>query len=134
MKNALEPNAKTRQKISQRTRDKHLVSMRSNSSAAEQEEYKPQITETAIVHHLVSQYTSLVTLDVTPTRPVERQSKDRKIAKWLPKDTANKSPQLSSTPEPVEKGNSVIVGNRDTQFYSLKKLQKVNVIEVKTQH
>jgi Ca-activated chloride channel family protein len=58
--------------------------MRSNSSAAEQKEYKPQITETAIVHHLVSQHTSLVTLDVTPTRPVEKQSKVRKLAISLP--------------------------------------------------
>jgi|TARA_B110000967_G_C18304423_1_gene279954 Ca-activated chloride channel family protein len=41
--------------------------MRSNSSAAEQDEYKSQITETAIAHHLVSQCTSLVAIDVTPT-------------------------------------------------------------------
>jgi sortase A len=41
---------------------------------------------------------------------------------------------LSSTPEPGEKGNSVIVGHRDTQFNSLKKLQKGDLIEVKTRH
>ena len=101
--NALELNAKTRQsglnvlwareKISQLTRDKRLASMRSNSSAVEQDEYKSQITETAIVHHLVSQYTSLVAVDVTPTRPVERQSKDRKVGISLPKGTANKLTQ-----------------------------------------
>jgi sortase A len=39
---------------------------------------------------------------------------------------------VSSTPEPGEKGNSVIVGHRDTQFNSLKKLQKGDLIEVKT--
>lgn len=41
---------------------------------------------------------------------------------------------LSSTPEPGEKGNSVIVGHRDTQFNSLKRLQKGDIIEVKTTH
>lgn len=41
---------------------------------------------------------------------------------------------VSSTPEPGEKGNSVIVGHRDTQFSSLKMLQKGDVIEVKNKH
>lgn len=41
---------------------------------------------------------------------------------------------VSSTPKPGEKGNSVIVGHRDTQFNSLKNLQKGDVIEVKTKH
>ena len=97
--NALELNAQTRQsglnvlwareKISQLTRDKRHASMRTNSSAAEQDEYKSQITETALAHHLVSQYTSLVAVDVTPTRTVEIQSKTRKVANSLPKGTSN---------------------------------------------
>ena len=41
---------------------------------------------------------------------------------------------VSSTPEPGEIGNSVIVGHRDTQFNSLKRLQKGDLIEVKTKH
>jgi len=41
---------------------------------------------------------------------------------------------VSSTPEPGEKGNSVIVGHRDTQFNSLERLQKGDLIEVKTKH
>jgi len=41
---------------------------------------------------------------------------------------------VSSTPVPGEIGNSVIVGHRDTQFNSLKRLQKGDVIEVKTKH
>ncbi|MEP1444504.1 MAG: class GN sortase [Paraglaciecola sp.] len=41
---------------------------------------------------------------------------------------------VSSTPKPGEKGNSVIVGHRDTQFSSLKRLQKGDVIEVKNRH
>ncbi|WP_339719223.1 class GN sortase [uncultured Paraglaciecola sp.] len=41
---------------------------------------------------------------------------------------------LSSTPEPGKMGNSVIVGHRDTQFNSLKRLQKGDIIEIKTKH
>lgn len=41
---------------------------------------------------------------------------------------------ISSTPLPAEIGNSVIVGHRDTQFNSLKKLQMGDIIEVKTKH
>lgn len=41
---------------------------------------------------------------------------------------------VSSTPAPGEIGNSVIVGHRDTQFNSLKKLQKGDIIELKTKH
>ena len=32
-------------------------------------EVRPQVVEVALVHHLVSKYTSLVAVDVTPTRP-----------------------------------------------------------------
>ncbi|HAQ48424.1 MAG TPA: marine proteobacterial sortase target protein, partial [Glaciecola sp.] len=97
--NALTPNAQTRQsglnvlwareKISQLTRDKRLASMRINSSAAEQDEYKSQITETALAHHLISQYTSLVAVDVTPTRPFDIRSKNQKVTNPLPKGTSN---------------------------------------------
>ena len=41
---------------------------------------------------------------------------------------------VSSTPIPGEKGNSVIIGHRDTQFNSLKRLQKGDIIEIKTKH
>lgn len=97
--NALELNSHTRQsglnilwareKISQLTRDKRRASMRTNSSAAEQEEYKSQITKTALTHHLISQYTSLVAVDVTPTRPAEKLSTGLKMANILPKGTSN---------------------------------------------
>ena len=101
--NALQLNAQTRQsglnilwareKISQLTRDKRLASMRTNSSAAEQNEFKSRITQTALTHHLVSQYTSLVAVDVTPTRPVEIQSKNLDVVKTLPKGTSNQLTQ-----------------------------------------
>ena len=41
---------------------------------------------------------------------------------------------VSSTPLPGGRGNSVIVGHRDTQFNSLKRLQKGDLIEVKTKN
>jgi Ca-activated chloride channel family protein len=78
-----------REKISQLTRDKRSANMRKNSSSATQEEYKSQITKTALAHHLVSQYTSLVAVDVTPSRPVEIQSINRKVANPLPKGASN---------------------------------------------
>jgi Ca-activated chloride channel family protein len=97
--NGLELNAQTRQsglnvlwareKIRQLTRNKRRASMRKISAVAEQDEYKFQITETAIAHHLVSQYTSLVAVDVTPTRPGEVQLRNRKVASSLPNGTSN---------------------------------------------
>jgi Ca-activated chloride channel family protein len=98
--NRLQLNAQTRQsglnvlwareKIAQLTRDKRRARNQNNSSAAGQDHYKNQITETALNHHLVSQYTSLVAVDVTPTRPVEIGSKSRKVANSVPKGTSNK--------------------------------------------
>jgi Ca-activated chloride channel family protein len=79
-----------REKISQLTIDKRRANMRTNSSAAEQDEYKSQITKTALAHHLVSQYTSLIAIDVTPFRPVEIQSINKKVTNPLPKGTSNK--------------------------------------------
>lgn len=93
--NSLELDAETRQsglnvlwareKISQLTRDKRRASKQTGNAAEEQALYKNLITETALKHHLVSQYTSLVAVDVTPTRPVEIQSKSRKVANSVPK-------------------------------------------------
>ena len=98
-KNPLELNAHTRQsglhvlwareKIRQLTRDKRRASMRSNSSAAEQNEFKSLITDTALTHHLVSQYTSLIAVDMTPTRPKEALSNAQKPLNSLPKGTSN---------------------------------------------
>lgn len=78
-----------REKISQLTRDKRRASMQPNSSASEQDELKSLITNTALTHHLVSQYTSLVAVDVTPTRPKEALIKSQKILNLLPKGTSN---------------------------------------------
>jgi Ca-activated chloride channel family protein len=104
---SLELNAQTRQsglnvlwareKISQLTRDKRRASMRPSSSVAEQNEYQSQITETALAHHLVSQYTSLVAVDVTPTGPADVQSNTQKVADPVPKGTSNQLVQSSGS-------------------------------------
>ncbi|MEP0176709.1 MAG: class GN sortase [Paraglaciecola sp.] len=39
---------------------------------------------------------------------------------------------VSATPKPGQSGNSVIVGHRDTQFNSLKTLQKGDIIDIST--
>jgi Ca-activated chloride channel family protein len=105
--NSLELNAQTRQsglnvlwareKISQLTRDKRRASMRPSSSVAEQNEYQSQITETALAHHLVSQYTSLVAVDVTPTGPADVTSNTQKVADPVPKGTSNQLVQASGS-------------------------------------
>ena len=105
--NSLELNAQTRQsglnvlwareRISQLTRDKRRVSMRPSSTLDEQNEYQSQITKTALAHHLVSQYTSLVAVDVTPTRPADVQSNTRKVADPVPKGTSNQLVQTSGS-------------------------------------
>lgn len=95
----LEPSTQTRQselnllwareKISQLTRDKLLASKRTNISAAEQDECKSRITQTALTHHLVSQCISLVAVYVTPTLSTETQSKNLNVAKILSKSSLN---------------------------------------------
>ena len=36
-------------------------------------EVRPQVVEIALAHHLVSKYTSLVAVDVTPSRPIDEK-------------------------------------------------------------
>jgi len=74
--------------------------MQSNSSASEQDEFKSLITNTALTHHLISQYTSLVAVDVTPTRPKEAPLNNQKVLNQLPKGTSN---QLIQSPGSLPK-------------------------------
>lgn len=102
--NNLELNAQTRQsglnvlwareKIRQLTREKRRASMGINDSEAEQLEYKNEITRTAITHHLVSQYTSLIAVDITPTRPSDTKSTSLRVANSIPKGTSNQHAQV----------------------------------------
>ncbi|WP_299076104.1 marine proteobacterial sortase target protein [uncultured Paraglaciecola sp.] len=93
-----------RQKIGQLTRDKRRAGHAVNSSDAEQQTYKHLITETALAHHMVSQYTSLVAVDVTPTRPLALPVKEQKLLNPMPKGALYRSasiqgqlPQTSTT-------------------------------------
>jgi Ca-activated chloride channel family protein len=79
-----------REKIAQLTRDKRSAAMKSNTSQATQDEYQSMITQTALDHHLVSQYTSLVAIDVTPTKPQQRDAKNKRIANRIPAGASHK--------------------------------------------
>ncbi len=52
---------------------------------AEFESIKQTIIETALEHHLVSRYTSLVAVDVTPVRPKDQELDSHAIPTHLPK-------------------------------------------------
>jgi Ca-activated chloride channel family protein len=68
-----------RSKIAQLSRDR-----RESSSQVERDQLKQDITETAMTHHLVSQYTSLVAVDVTPSKPENRVATDGIAGNSLP--------------------------------------------------
>ena len=52
---------------------------------AEFESVKQTIIDTALEHHLVSKYTSLVAVDVTPVRPADEKLDKHAIPTHLPK-------------------------------------------------
>ncbi len=49
-----------------------------------EDEVRPQVVEIALAHHLVSKYTSLVAVDVTPTRPIDEKSRTGAVPTNLP--------------------------------------------------
>jgi Ca-activated chloride channel family protein len=49
-----------------------------------EDELRPQVVEIALAHNLVSRYTSLVAVDVTPTRPTDKDLKSGAVATRLP--------------------------------------------------
>ena len=57
-----------RHKISQLSRDQRKALM-DNSGDSQTDYFRQQITQTAMQHHLVSQYTSLIAVDMTPSKP-----------------------------------------------------------------
>ena len=57
-----------RHKISQLSRDQRKALM-DNSGDSQTDYFRQQITQTALQHHLVSQYTSLIAVDITPSKP-----------------------------------------------------------------
>lgn len=72
-----------RQKIAQLSRDQRSV-MLDKPSAAQLEKFKQEITQTALDHHLVSQYTSLVAIDISPTKPAAMPVHDSQIPNRIP--------------------------------------------------
>ena len=59
-----------------------LTSQRRKSD--DREKFNQAIESTALTHHLVSEFTSLVAVDVTPSRPLNVEPKDASIANNLP--------------------------------------------------
>jgi Ca-activated chloride channel family protein len=49
-----------------------------------EDQVRPQVVELALDHHLVSKYTSLVAVDVTPTRPVDEKLRTGAVPTNLP--------------------------------------------------
>ena len=51
---------------------------------APEDEVRPQVVDIALAHHLVSRYTSLVAVDVTPTRPIDENIRTGAVPTNLP--------------------------------------------------
>jgi Ca-activated chloride channel family protein len=49
-----------------------------------EDEVRPQVVEIALAHHLVSKYTSLVAVDVTPSRPIDEKLRRCAVPTNLP--------------------------------------------------
>jgi len=58
--------------------------MDSLRDGADKTQVRQQVIDTALNHHLVSKYTSLVAVDVTPSRPAEESLKKTAVATNLP--------------------------------------------------
>ncbi|MGB1799406.1 MAG: marine proteobacterial sortase target protein [Gammaproteobacteria bacterium] len=74
----------SREGISSLWARKKIAALMQQKRNAEFESIKQTIIETALKHHLVSKYTSLVAVDVTPVRPKEEQLDSNAIPTHLP--------------------------------------------------
>jgi Ca-activated chloride channel family protein len=74
-----------------------IARSRTRSRAARPGAIRPQVVKVALEHHLVSAYTSLVAVDVTPTAP-GRWPEERDGAASLPRDTRTHLPQTDTPP------------------------------------
>jgi Ca-activated chloride channel family protein len=61
----------------------HLMDQRTRRALPE-DEVRQQVVEVALRHHLVSKYTSLVAVDVTPVRPASEQLDQQQVPTELP--------------------------------------------------
>jgi Ca-activated chloride channel family protein len=69
-----------REKISQLSQLK-----RKAKDQQQKQRLRQQITDTAMVHHIVSQYTSLIAVDVTASRSANIKQSEAPVPKLLPK-------------------------------------------------
>ncbi|MCV6604672.1 MAG: VWA domain-containing protein, partial [Porticoccaceae bacterium] len=60
------------------------------------EELRDQLVALSLKHHLVSPFTSLVAVDVTPVRPMDEALKSHKVASNMPKGTRFALPQTAT--------------------------------------
>ena len=74
----------SREGISSLWARKKIAALMQQKHDAEFESIKQTIIKTALKHHLVSKYTSLVAVDVTPVRPKEEQLDSHAIPTHLP--------------------------------------------------
>jgi Ca-activated chloride channel homolog len=72
-----------RQKITQLSRDLRTIAM-DGSDAERVKDIQQSITETALTHHLVSQFTSLVAVDISPSKPAHLMSVDTVVKNRAP--------------------------------------------------
>lgn len=69
--------------------------MRSQVRGVPQDKAREEILKLAFKHHLVSQYTSLVAVDITPVRPVEQTAQQHAIKGVLPAGSAVKTATIT---------------------------------------
>ena len=72
-----------RQKITQLSRDLRTITMDS-SDADRAKDIQQSITDIALTHHLVSQFTSLVAVDISPSKPAHLMSVDTLVKNRAP--------------------------------------------------
>ena len=89
-------------------REKIHQLMRSIIDGKDREQVRQQVIETALLHHLVSQYTSLVAVDITPVRPLEETLNSEAIDGVMPAG-------LKAAQQPV----MLASGATDANFYLL---------------
>ena len=92
-------------------RNKIAARMGALASGADPEQVRRDVLEVALRHHLVSRYTSLVAVDVTPVRPAFEGWLSEEVplalpAGWDPRTVAGVLPQ-GATPGPFQRGLGV---------------------------
>jgi Ca-activated chloride channel family protein len=85
-----------REKIAQLSRDQRKAAM-DNIESTQTDHFKQQITQTALDHHLVSQYTSLVAVDITPSKPQDSPAFNQQVTNRVPHGAHNPLSHLPQT-------------------------------------